>query len=173
MYCESITRLTADNTGGFARLRPENVNEVFQSLIKMGDVAHSLGDESIPTPQMTLMAQMYAETMLTHLRLPLPDDVDNFAESVDFYDLDSTFQESSPWLNVESLDNVRVDSQETSRASHRRQMRRYPPTLEHRQGHARGARQVLRRSARSHGSLVFGTVSSSLFFVCARAIRVT
>ena len=42
MYCESITRLTADNTGGFARLRPENVNEVFQSLIKMGDVAHSL-----------------------------------------------------------------------------------------------------------------------------------
>ena len=102
MYCESITRLTADNTGGFARLRPENVNEVFQSLIKMGDVAHSLGDESIPTPQMTLMAQMYAETMLTHLRLPCRD-VDNFAESVDFYDLDSTFQESSPWLNVESL----------------------------------------------------------------------
>ena len=108
MYCESITRLTADNTGGFARLRPENVNEVFQSLIKMGDVAHSLGDESIPTPQITLMAQMYAETMLTHLRLPYRD-VDNFAESVDFYDLDSTFQESSPWLNVESLDNVRVD----------------------------------------------------------------
>ena len=54
------------------------------------------------------MAQMYAETMLTHLRLPYRD-VDNFAESVDFYDLDSTFQESSPWLNVESLDNVRVD----------------------------------------------------------------
>jgi len=162
MYCESITRLTADNTGGFARLRPENVNEVFQSLIKMGDVAHSLGDESIPTPQMTLMAQMYAETMLTHLRLPYRD-VDNFAESVDFYDLDSTFQESSPWLNVESLDNVRVDLKETSRASHRRQMRRYPPPLEHRKGHARGARQVLRRSARSHGSLVFGTVSLFYF----------
>ena len=52
---------------------------------------------------------------------------------------------------------------ETSRASHRRQMRRYPPPLEHRKGHARGARQVLRRSARSHGSLVFGTVSLLYF----------
>ena len=91
------------------RLRPENVNEVFQSLVKMGDVAHALRDDSIPMPTITLTAQTYAETMLTHLRPPYRD-VENFAESVDAYDLDDDdFRSASPWLDVDALENIRVD----------------------------------------------------------------
>ena len=57
MYVESISRLTAsEESGPFMRLRPENVNEVFQSLVKMGDVAHALRDDSIPMPTITLTA---------------------------------------------------------------------------------------------------------------------
>lgn len=110
MYVESISRLTAsEESGPFMRLRPENVNEVFQSLVKMGDVAHALRDDSIPMPTITLTAQTYAETMLTHLRPPYRD-VENFAESVDNYDLDDDdFQSASPWLDVEALENIRVD----------------------------------------------------------------
>ena len=110
MYVESISRLTAsDESGPFMRLRPENVNEVFQSLVKMGDVAHALGDDSIPMPTITLTAQTYAETMLTHLRPPYRD-VENFAESVDAYDLDDDdFRGASPWLDVDALENIRVD----------------------------------------------------------------
>ena len=110
MYVESISRLTAsEESGPFMRLRPENVNEVFQSLVKMGDVAHALGDDSIPMPTITLTAQTYAETMLTHLRPPYRD-VDNFAESVDAYDLDDDdFRSASPWLDVDALENIRVD----------------------------------------------------------------
>lgn len=110
MYVESVSRLTAsEESGPFMRLRPENVNEVFQSLVKMGDVAHALGDDSIPMPTITLTAQTYAETMLTHLRPPYRD-VENFAESVDNYDLDDEdFQTASPWLDVEALENIRVD----------------------------------------------------------------
>ena len=75
----------------------------------MGDVAHALRDDSIPMPTITLTAQTYAETMLTHLRPPYRD-VENFAESVDNYDLDDDdFQSASPWLDVEALENIRVD----------------------------------------------------------------
>ena len=121
MYVESISRLTAsEESGPFMRLRPENVNEVFQSLVKMGDVAHALGDDSIPMPTVTLTAQTYAETMLTHLRPPYRD-VENFAESVDNYDLDDEdFQTASPWLDVEALENIRVSLEQLEFASQTR-----------------------------------------------------
>ena len=125
MYVESISRLTAsEESGPFMRLRPENVNEVFQSLVKMGDVAHALGDDSIPMPTITLTAQTYAETMLTHLRPPYRD-VENFAESVDAYDLDD-----APRIerDAESERAVLLRRSRTSASTSRNRRRASPTT---------------------------------------------
>ena len=101
-------------TSSFARVDAEDAEFVFESLITLGDIARSAGDEQdgleLPEPPLHLTAMSYCETAVGALRAQRArrsEAAADFDERCDTYDLNDVHR-ASPWVDKRTLQNLQT-----------------------------------------------------------------